>query len=120
MQPGYGQVQVVDIQENMGAARAKANVVAHLVRASQQQQPCADCLLVTDADTQPPRHWMQGMVQAWQCPLPGKPNGILTGTTLCGRQQCLGAVAAHRLVFFAGYGEGGERYGFPYGYPGQQ
>ncbi len=78
----YGQVQVVDIQENMGAARAKANVVAHLVRASQQQQPCADCLLVTDADTQPPRHWMQGMVQAWQCPLPGKPNGILTGTTL--------------------------------------
>lgn len=78
----HAHIHIINVEENMGAARAKANVVAHLVRASQQQSTAASCLLITDADTRPPCYWMRGMIQAWQAASPNQQTGIITGTTL--------------------------------------
>lgn len=55
---GYaGRYQVVPITENLGQARGKANVLAHLARAAQ-----ADYLLITDADIAVPPTWVPAML----------------------------------------------------------
>ena len=67
-----GQHRVVAIQENLGQARGKANVLAHLARGSQ-----ADYLLITDADIAVPPTWVPAMLQH---AAPGV--GTVTGLTV--------------------------------------
>ncbi|WP_460583499.1 glycosyltransferase [Hymenobacter arcticus] len=52
-----GRYQVITITENLGQARGKANVLAHLARAAQ-----ADYLLLTDADIAVPPTWVLAML----------------------------------------------------------
>ncbi|SET07451.1 glycosyltransferase [Hymenobacter actinosclerus] len=70
---GYaGTFRVLDIRENRGLARGKANVLAHLARAA-----TSDFFFITDADIAVPPTWLRGLL-AW-----AKPNiGIVTGLTL--------------------------------------
>jgi cellulose synthase/poly-beta-1,6-N-acetylglucosamine synthase-like glycosyltransferase len=73
--------QLIDIEQNIGKARGKANVLAHLVQAAQ-----GEYWLITDADIAVPTHWVQAMLKALQSDqkgkAKGKPVGIVTGFTL--------------------------------------
>lgn len=52
-----GQFQVVRIAENLGQARGKANVLAHLAR-----RATADYFFITDADIQLPDNWIETLL----------------------------------------------------------
>ncbi|UII24571.1 glycosyltransferase [Fulvivirga maritima] len=56
----YNHISVVDIQENMGQARGKSNVLAHLSR-----RATGDYLFITDADVAVPPAWIEGMLQGF-------------------------------------------------------
>lgn len=75
-------IRVIDIKNSMGEAKAKANVLAHLVQANKHAEDTADFLLITDADTRAPRHWIRGMLQSWQTAPTCENIGIVTGVTL--------------------------------------
>lgn len=75
-------VRVVDVTGQLGEARAKANVIAHLVRASAQAEHPADVLLITDADVRVTPGWARTMVQRWQTGSGSHPVGIVTGVTV--------------------------------------
>ncbi len=69
--------QLINIEQNLGKAKGKANVLAHLAQAAQ-----GEYWLVTDADIAVPTHWVQAMLAALQSKVKGKPVGIVTGFTL--------------------------------------
>ncbi len=75
-------VRVVDVTNQLGEARAKANVIAHLVQASARSRRPADVLLVTDADVRVTPGWARAMVQRWQAAASPRPVGIVTGVTV--------------------------------------
>ncbi|SDX36668.1 Glycosyltransferase like family 2 [Hymenobacter psychrophilus] len=72
MQGYAGTFRVLDIRENRGSARGKANVLAQLARAA-----TTDFFFITDADIAVPPTWLQGLL-AWT----GPNVGIVTGLTL--------------------------------------
>lgn len=72
MQGFAGTFRILPITDTLGAARGKANVLAHLARAA-----AADVFLITDADISLPRGWVQGLVGHLR---PGL--GTVTGLTL--------------------------------------
>ncbi len=74
MQGFGGDFQVVSITENLGRARGKANVLAHLARLA-----TADYLLITDADIALPPSWVAGLLTH---AAPGV--GTVTGLTVVG------------------------------------
>ena len=75
-------LRVINITSTMGEARAKANAIAHLVRASAQSDAPADVLLITDADVHVPPGWAKGMVRHWLAAPSTPPVGIVTGVTV--------------------------------------
>ena len=75
-------IRVVNVTGQLGEARAKANVIAHLVRASAQSEHPADVLLITDADVRVTPGWARAMVRRWQVGSPPRPVGIVTGVTV--------------------------------------
>lgn len=88
-------VKVIDIHEKLGQADAKANVLAHLIRATTNSQFSADYLLITDADVQVNPDWAKGMLQHARIDDGFQKTGIVTGVTLIkgnsmwARLQCL-------------------------------
>ncbi|GAB2951591.1 hypothetical protein GCM10027048_15730 [Hymenobacter coalescens] len=72
MQDFAGTFRILRIEQTLGAARGKANVLAHLARAA-----TADFFLITDADICLPTTWVQGLLGQWR---PGM--GTVTGLTL--------------------------------------
>ena len=74
MQGFAGRFQVIPITENLGEARGKANVLAHLAR-----HATTDLFFITDADIYLPANWIQALLaQA----APGV--GTVTGITAVG------------------------------------
>ncbi|WP_277226922.1 glycosyltransferase [Hymenobacter sp. YC55] len=67
-----GSFRILPIQETLGLARGKANVLAHLTRAA-----TTDFFFITDADIAVPRTWVQGLLAHTA---PGV--GTVTGLTL--------------------------------------
>jgi cellulose synthase/poly-beta-1,6-N-acetylglucosamine synthase-like glycosyltransferase len=65
------QFHLVDITDNLGRARGKANVLAHLARSAR-----GEFFFITDADVQVPPQWIESILVAWQ---PG--IGVITGVT---------------------------------------
>ncbi|MGV3585530.1 MAG: glycosyltransferase [Adhaeribacter sp.] len=67
----------VQIKENLGQARGKANVLAHLTRLA-----TSDIYFITDADIEVPKSWIRDMLAGTR-----QPNiGIITGiTTVTGK-----------------------------------
>ena len=88
-------VEVIDIHEKMGQADAKANVLAHLIRASATARPSAKYLLITDADVQVNPDWAMGMLQHAGIGSHAQNTGVVTGVTLIrgnsvwARLQCI-------------------------------
>lgn len=80
-----GSFQVIPITENLGQARGKANVLAHLAR-----RATADYLLVTDADIALPPTWVAAML-AHAAPGIGTVTGltVVQGPGLLARLQSL-------------------------------
>ncbi|UOG76580.1 glycosyltransferase [Hymenobacter tibetensis] len=72
MQGFAGSFRVLPIQETLGQARGKANVLAHLTKAA-----TTDFFFITDADIAVPRTWIQGLL-AHTAPQ----VGTITGLTL--------------------------------------
>ena len=75
-------VRVVNVTDQLGEARAKANVIAHLVRASAQSEHPADVLLITDADVRVTPGWARALVRRGQTGSSARPVGIVTGVTV--------------------------------------
>ena len=76
MQGFEGDFQVIAIDENLGQARGKANVLAHLARLA-----TTDYLLLTDADIALPPTWVAGLL-AHTAPGVGTVTGL---TVVAGR-----------------------------------
>lgn len=73
----FPHVQVVDVQQLLGSARGKANVLAQLVKACSAE---VDFFFMTDADIRPHPLWLRHMLRAMR---PG--IGLVNGTTVvCG------------------------------------
>ena len=72
MQGFAGSFRILKIEGNLGLARGKANVLAHLTRAA-----CSEYFFITDADIAVPPTWVQGMLAH---AAPGV--GTITGLTL--------------------------------------
>ena len=92
---GYaGSFRVLDIQENLGTARGKANVLAHLARAA-----TADFFFITDADIAVPATWLSGLL-AHLTPGVGSVTGLtlVTGPRLFHRLQGLDWLLSLGLV----------------------
>ncbi|MDB5261160.1 MAG: family 2 glycosyl transferase, partial [Adhaeribacter sp.] len=69
----------IRIKENLGQARGKANVLAHLTRVA-----TSDYYFITDADIQVPETWVRDMLAGTR----SKKKGIVTGIT---------TISGHRL-----------------------
>lgn len=65
-------IRVLRIKKNLGKAKGKANVLAHLARSSQ-----GDVYLITDADIRAGKRWVEGMVEKL-----GPETGIINGFTV--------------------------------------
>jgi cellulose synthase/poly-beta-1,6-N-acetylglucosamine synthase-like glycosyltransferase len=85
MQGFAGQFRVVSISDTMGAARGKANVLAHLAR-----HATTDYFFITDADISVPPTWIAGLL-AHAAPGMGTVTGItaVSGPQLFHRLQGL-------------------------------
>ena len=82
--PNY---RCIQIKENLGNARAKANVIAHLAR-----EACSNYLFITDADIKVPRTWIRAMLAPMlQDPKIGVVSGVTTveGETVFEKIQTL-------------------------------
>ena len=75
-------VRVINVTGQLGEARAKANVIAHLVQASAQSDHPADVLLITDADVRVTPNWARALVRRGRTRSPFCPVGIVTGVTV--------------------------------------
>lgn len=84
---------LLTITENMGLARGKANVLAHLAR-----QATGDFLFITDVDVALPAGWIKGMLQAFT-----SETGIVSGTTMCEANGGFSTLQAIDWLHFMGY-----------------
>ncbi|QKG52025.1 glycosyltransferase [Hymenobacter sp. BRD67] len=92
---GYeGNYRVLAITDNLGRARGKANVLAHLARAA-----TADYLLITDADIAVPPTWVAAML-AHAAPGVGTVTGltVIAGPGLLARLQRLDWLLSLALI----------------------
>ncbi|GAB2476521.1 hypothetical protein GCM10011375_21450 [Hymenobacter qilianensis] len=92
---GYGGLfRCISITETLGAARGKANVLAHLARAA-----TTDFFFITDADIAVPRTWLSGML-AYARPGIGTVTGltVVRGPRLFDRLQGLDWLLSLSLV----------------------
>ena len=91
----FDRIKLINIHERMGQADAKANVLAHLIRASATARPSAQYLLITDADVQVNPDWAMGMLQQAGIGIHTQKVGVVTGVTLIrgssiwARLQCM-------------------------------
>lgn len=106
-------VRVLDIKERLGDARAKANVLAHLVKAVEQTEPVANLLLVTDADMQVQPFWMRAMVQHWQAAPQSVKVGVVTGITLVDGRSVWGQLQRIDWLFALGMVKVASDWGMP-------
>ena len=65
-------IKVFDIRANLGLARGKANVLAHLANQARGQ-----FYFITDADTRVPEHWVQNLLCGVH-----RNTGIISGVTI--------------------------------------
>lgn len=69
----HPQFRLIEITENVGLARAKANVLAQLAR-----QATAEMLVVTDADIEVKPGWIKSLIAEFD----DEKTGIVSGTTI--------------------------------------
>jgi 1,2-diacylglycerol 3-beta-glucosyltransferase len=79
--PNY---HLVSIQDKIGKAKGKANVLAHLAR-----KASGEFLFITDADIEVPPYWIEGLLAGFDKPTIGIVSGstVVKGNTLSARIQ---------------------------------
>lgn len=106
-------IHIVDVSTQAGQARAKANVLAQLVQAVEQEADPPKLMLVTDADVQVQPYWVGGMVQSWQA-LPKKQEiGVVTGITLVDGENPWGQLQRIDWIFALGMVKVASDWGLP-------
>jgi len=85
--------RLFNIDQNLGKARGKANVLAHLAREAQ-----GEIFFITDVDVQIPKQWIETMVSAFTTQV-----GIVSGTTKCERGSFFATMQAIDWLHFMGY-----------------
>lgn len=86
--------RLFEIRENLGLARGKANVLAHLTHEAKGSFFC-----ITDADIRVPETWIKGLVGTWE-----KGTGTVNGVTMVkgeswfSRFQCIDWINAFGMV----------------------
>lgn len=106
-------VLLIDIKARVGEAKAKANVVAQLVLAVEQQTDPPQLLLVTDADMQVQPNWIRGMVRSWQALPKKKEVGVVTGITLVDSSTVWGQLQRIDWLFALGMVKVASDWGMP-------
>lgn len=106
-------VHIVDVRDQAGQARAKANVLAHLEQAVAQAANPPKLLLVTDADVQVQTHWVAGMVRSWQAQPKKKEIGVVTGITLVDSNSIWGQLQRIDWMFALGMVKVASDWGMP-------
>ena len=106
-------VHVVDVKTRAGQAKAKANVLAHLVQAVEQDSDPPKLMLITDADIQVQPHWVGGMVQSWQAQPKKQEIGVVTGITLVDSSTVWGQLQRIDWLFALGMVKVASDWGMP-------
>lgn len=106
-------VHCKDIKEQAGEAKAKANVLAQLALAVEQNAEPPQLLLVTDADMQMQPNWVRGMVQSWQAQPKKKEVGVVTGITLVDSSTSWGQLQRIDWLFALGMVKVASDWGMP-------
>lgn len=83
------QFKLINICENLGTARGKANVLAQLAREAHGEFFC-----ITDADIRVPQSWIRALYGAWQ---PG--YGTINGVTIVRQGRWLANVQAIDWIY---------------------
>lgn len=81
-QQRHERVHLVAVDHNLGEARAKANALAHLVKASNKLPNTGQLFLITDADMYLQPRWVRGMVDIYRQAPDHKKPGVVTGFTM--------------------------------------
>jgi len=85
--------QLFKVTENMGKARGKANVIAHLARKAK-----GEIFFITDVDVKVPKQWVKSIVSEFS-----ENIGIVSGTTKCERGSRFATLQAIDWLHFMGY-----------------
>lgn len=102
-QQQFPHIKLLNITQNMGTAKGKANVLAHLAR-----QAKGSVLFITDADIAVPRSWIHTMLLFLA---PG--TGIVSGTTVVKAMGYLGPMQHTDWLYFMGILHNFSRAGVP-------
>lgn len=106
-------VRLIDVTTQAGEAKAKANVLAHLVQAAEQAGDPPKLLLITDADMQVQPHWVAGMVCNWQAQPKKQQIGVVTGITLVDCSTAWGQLQRIDWLFALGMVKVATDWGMP-------
>jgi cellulose synthase/poly-beta-1,6-N-acetylglucosamine synthase-like glycosyltransferase len=109
----YHNIQLIEVKQRLGDAKAKANVLAHLVKAVEASDSSPELLLVTDADVQVQPYWIGGMVQHWQARPKVREVGIVTGITLVDSHTTWGQLQRIDWLFALGMVKVASDWGMP-------
>lgn len=109
----YPNVKLITISQKLGSAHAKANVLAHLIKAVEASDQPADLLLVTDADVQVQPYWARGMILSWQSHLSAKKVGVVSGITLVDGSSSWGQLQRVDWLFAMGMVKVASDWGMP-------
>lgn len=98
------QFKLIDIDQQLGKAQGKANVLAHLAKVS-----TGSVLCITDADIVVNHEWVRELVRHFVTPQ----IGIISGTTLVHNNSLLGQLQGIDWLYFMGLIKGFDNAGIP-------
>lgn len=86
-------MKLLEIKKNMGMARGKANVLAHLAHHAH-----GDFYFITDVDVQVPPDWIKDLLERFT-----PETGLVSGTTLCDHGNLFAEMQRIDWMHFMGY-----------------
>jgi len=87
------QFKLINISENLGKGRGKANVLAHLAH-----KASGEYFFITDVDVKLPKKWIKALMSEFS-----EEVGIVSGTTKCERGSLFATLQAVDWLHFMGY-----------------
>ncbi len=90
---GKKNFSLIQVTENLGRARGKGNVLAHLARLA-----TGEFFFITDVDVQLPNGWIKGLLKGFK-----ETTGIVSGTTMCARGSLFATMQSIDWIHFMGY-----------------
>lgn len=90
---GKKNYHLIDVKENMGKARAKANVIAHLAHKAK-----GEFYFITDVDVKLAKNWILDLLNSFEDEV-----GISSGTTMCESGSLFANLQGMDWLHFMGY-----------------